>query len=432
MTSHAHAVASPKINILMLSHSSGEKDQRIVRAAEAAVEAGHSVTVLGIRSYGYPGKQVLNGVTFLRVGAQQPPGDTTTFTPSRFARLASLAARALLGPAAYLLIRNSGHYVRFARANLKPDIVHAHDLYTLYAGWRIARRTGAKLIYDAHELETGRAGVTGRIDKLVRRLSERYLIKRVDAVITVSDSIADYMADDYGIDRPTVIHNAPRGARVDSISDVRTTLMIPPGHNLAVYVGGITFDRGLVQIVKAMPSLPDLHVALVGPRKHAPIEKRLRGLAGILQVDDRLHFVDPVPASEVTGFIRTADVSLVLIQDSCLSYRFSFPNKLLESLFAGLPIVASMLPEYEALIRKTNAGVVVDQSDPMSIAAGIRTVLANNRLYAPQREMLANLEKEYGWQTQGQRLCSLYVSVAAANNDKPYLSAGPLTSTSSG
>ncbi|MGH6905448.1 MAG: hypothetical protein ACREIR_22235, partial [Geminicoccaceae bacterium] len=38
--------------------------------------------------------------------------------------------------------------VRLA-TDLQPAVVHCHDLDTLYAGWRIKKRLGCRLIYDA-------------------------------------------------------------------------------------------------------------------------------------------------------------------------------------------------------------------------------------------------------------------------------------------
>ncbi len=333
--------------------------------------------------------------------------------PSRSMRYLLYMMR-VLGPAAYFLLRNAVFYRR-AGADLSPDIVHAHDLYTLYAGWLIARRTQAKLVYDSHELELGRAGVTNSVDRFVRRVSERFLIRRTAAVITVSDSIADYLASHYRLERPVVVHNTPREAATEITRDVRTELAIPYDTPLAVYIGGVTFGRGLVQIVEAMPMVPDLHVALVGPRTHQPTEKWLRSLASFLRIDERLHFVDPVPASEVSQFVRTADLSLVLIQDTCLSYHFSFPNKLLESLFAGIPIVASKLPEYETIIAKTNAGVTVDQADPFAVAEGIKLVLSRKALYTPSAETITLMKSEYGWKAQSARLLELYQRLC----DKP-------------
>lgn len=400
------------LRIVVLANSSAERDARIVRSAEAAASAGHNVTVLGLRSFGLPAKQTVNRVDYVRLGASAP-GDRTTSTASRSTRRLLYMTKAL-GPAAYLLLRNAVFYQR-AGTDLSPDIVHAHDLYTLYAGWLIARRTQAKLVYDSHELERGRAGVGNTIDRFIRRVSERLLIRKAAAVITVSDSIADDLASYYRLERPVVVHNTPREAETKVARDVRTELTIPSDTPLAVYIGGVTFGRGLVQMVEAMPMVPDLHLALVGPRTHQPTEDWLRALAKFLRVEKRLHFVDPVPAPEVTQFVRTADLSLVLIQDTCLSYHFSFPNKLLESLFAGLPIVASKLPEYEAIIAKTNAGVNVDQADPVAVAEGIKRVLSKKDLYTPSAETIARMRSEYGWEAQSTRLLDLYRRLS----DKP-------------
>lgn len=400
---------SNTLRILALSNGTGERDARIVRSAQAAAKVGHRVTVLGIREYGVPGKQRIDGVDFLRVGAR-PPGDHTSRILSPIEKALLHVIRAGFGSATYLSLRNA---ILFRRAgiDLLPDIVHAHDLYTLFAGWLIARRTSAKLIYDSHELELGRAGVSSVIDKLMRRIGERFLIRKAAATVTVSDSIADHLAQHYRIDRPTVVLNTPRVDGQESATDVRTELIIPEGKPLAVYLGGLTFNRGLDRIVEAMAMIPHLHVALVGPRTHKPTEKWLRALAKFLGVDDRLHFVDPVPSSEVPSFVRSADLSLVLVQDTCLSYRYSFPNKLLESLFARLPIVASRLPEYEKLIAITGAGVNVDQADAIEIAAGIQQVLSDREAFVPSVETIAAMRRDYGWTAQATRLLQLYQDV---------------------
>ena len=58
-------------------------------------------------------------------------------------------------------------------------------------------------------------------------------------------------------------------------------------------------------------------------------------------IGERLHILPPVAEHTICGFIAAADASLVLIENVSQSYEFSFPNKLLESLFAGLPVLVS-------------------------------------------------------------------------------------------
>ncbi len=303
---------------------------------------------------------------------------------------------------------------------LAPDVVHAHDLYTLLAGRQIAEATGAILVYDSHELEVGRNGNFSRWERMLRARSERWLIKRCNAVITVCDSIADYLADMYRIPRPVVVLNAPSAEkqRLDlehaSSGDVRSCIGLTDDTPLAVYVGKVTIHRGLEQCVAALAHAPTLHVATVGPRVPS-IEAELSRIAVSLGVRERLHFVDPVPHKEVTPFVQTASLSLITIQNVCLSYKFCFPNKLLESLMAGVPVVAGRLVELERMVERTKAGVIVDETDPVAIAEGIMTVLEDRARYAPDGQLIQWLIDNFSWELQSDKLVGLYSRFPAPN-----------------
>jgi len=320
-------------------------------------------------------------------------------------------ARSIVTGTGAELLRHARSYYHPA-VDLKPDVVHAHDLYTLLAGYLIARKTGAKLIYDSHELEVGRNGNFSRWELWLRARSERFLIKKADAVITVCDSIADYLQKLYGIERPTVIHNAPSVNPVKKGDpDVRSQLKLPKKTPIALYVGSVTINRGLENCVRALPHTEDVHLVCVGPR-HKPTEELIVGEAEELGVRSRLHLVDPVPHDQVTSFVRSADVSLVTIQDVCLSYRFCFPNKLLESLLTSLPIVVARLVELEQIVEMTGAGVVVDETDPVDIARGINQIIADRKAYVPTPDVIRNLKATYSLEVQMGKLMNLYDRLA--------------------
>src|SRR5690349_19713297 len=101
-----------------------EHDPRARRVAAAARDAGVDVRAIGLAAHptAARARRVPNG-------------------PRGLVRLARTALR-------------TGALVRRARL-VEADIVHAHDLDTLPAGWLLARRRNARLVYDAHELYTG-------------------------------------------------------------------------------------------------------------------------------------------------------------------------------------------------------------------------------------------------------------------------------------
>jgi glycosyltransferase involved in cell wall biosynthesis len=294
---------------------------------------------------------------------------------------------------------------------LRPDVIHAHDLVTLSAATLAADRTGAKVVYDAHELETHTNYVLAPATKTAIEQYEAILAPRAERLITVCESIADWLASNYRVRRPVVVMNSPASGplRDPPGAGVRGLLGLDASVPLAVYVGSVTIDRGLELCVEALAFLPDVHLATVGPRYPAT-EQAMRERAGALEISDRLHFVDPRPADEIVAFIASADCSVMPIQNVCLSYYYCFPNKLLESVFAGLPVVVADLYELGRFVREHVVGVVVDETSPESIAAGIRRALEDVSL-RPDREMREEVASAYGWPRQRSMLYEMYAEI---------------------
>ena len=189
--------------------------------------------------------------------------------------------------------------------------------------------------------------------------------------------------------------------------DLRAKLGLSPEAPLALYVGGVMTGRGIEQAIMALSHLPALQLAALGPREDKAASD-LAKLAQSLCVHERLHFVDPVPPEQLRDIIANADMSLILIQNTCLSYRYCFPNKLLLSLLAGLPVVASRLVELERIVDMTGAGLVVDETDPKAIAEAIADILARPDQYRPDAAIIRSLKSSHGWQAQKQRLLVSY------------------------
>ncbi|ENO76183.1 glycosyltransferase [Thauera sp. 63] len=291
---------------------------------------------------------------------------------------------------------------------IRPDVVHCHDLSTLPTGASVAGRIGCALIYDSHELEMHRnATYPEAVKRKRRRLEERNIVK-ADVVITVSESIADHLRDDYRIPRPIVVLNSPDFEHTDEgHKTLRTDLHLGEDAPLAVYVGSVTINRGIENVVRALPFMEAVHFATVGPRRKET-EKLLIEIAEELGVRDRLHLVDPVPPNDVVGYIRSADVSVLPIQNVCLSYYYCMPNKLLESVFAGIPVAVANLIELRRFVEKTGCGLVMDETDPRSIAEAVASVIPRRGDFVVTGERLDQLIAEYSWAAQAERLRGVY------------------------
>lgn len=295
---------------------------------------------------------------------------------------------------------------------LAPEVIHAHDLETLEAGFQAARRTGARLVYDAHEIEVGRMPPRPWLHRLQIERQEGRRIRAVDAVVTVGHGLARYFTERYGAPPATVVFNTPKldpGERAPG--ELRRDCGLGPGTPLAVYVGNIGAGRGILASVAALVHAPEVHLAIIGPHRPA-YQALVEAAAREHGVSERLHILPPVPPQHVVSHVASATFGICLIEDTCLNHRLSMPNKLFEMTFAGLPLVGSDLPEIGRYLRETGVGLAVDPTDPAAIAAAFCELAAHPERYRPDAATLARVAATYGWPAQAEKLLDLYAGLA--------------------
>jgi glycosyltransferase involved in cell wall biosynthesis len=451
-------------HVVMLVNNPCVNDSRVIKSAEAVARTGRRVTVVCRQHGDLPEEEERAGVRYVRIqpaplnwrmiwqrllmNAENPAVSgirrlsLTRVILFPFAVLAMLllyAGRVIIKIARRVrrLIKATRRFVilrtkpllrsiywlfeadEFGAAaethlrKMAPDVIHAHDLSTLPLGGRVAKYTGARLIYDSHELEMHRNASYPRFVKFRRRQMESKYIRRADRVITVSESIADHLHNDYGIQRPAVVMNAPLFDHAATPErDLRSDLELEHETPLAVYVGSVTINRGIEEMVRALAYAPELHFATVGPRRLTTVEE-VAAVADELGVRDRLHFVDPVAPQDVVSYVSTAGVSVLPIQNVCLSYYYCMPNKLLESVFAGVPVAVANLLEMRRFVELHGCGVVMDETDPQDIARAVTEVLKNRERYILSPQAREQLAHNYGWPAQAERLRNVYDALSA-------------------
>src|SRR5699024_10666203 len=190
---------------------------------------------------------------------------------------------------------------------------------------------------------------------LVEHLTEAIGIRQVDGVITVSPSIADWLRSTYRLPTtPTLVRNVPVA---DGVPDRSTGVLreregLSPQDRVIAYGGRITTARGIEETVAALPHLDeDVHFLLLGYGEAAALEE-VTEQAHAHGVAHRVHLIGAVAPDEVSRALADGDVAVVHVLPICLSYRYALPNKLFESIRAGLPIAAADLPDMKAVVEE--------------------------------------------------------------------------------
>jgi len=417
------AVAAARSLVVgMILYGDVTNDSRVIREARSLANAGHHV-ILTCLAAGPSMAAVLGPGVDIRVvplhSSVARPGGESPFLAGRGGPLSRLVAKATW------LVRYRANLRAWGRRAIatvgEADAWHAHDFTGLLA---IAGRLPPQVpvVYDSHELFLD-YGSAARLPGPARALlasEERRLFRRVTAVVTVNPGIASVLAARYPPARPIVVRNCPprAGAPVPSSDRLRTAAGIPRGRQVILFHGAITADRGIEQVAAVLerPAFGDVHLVLLG---YGDARDTWRKRAADGSLAGRLHVLDAVPPGEVLTWVSSADVALVLIQPTDLNLRLSTPNKLFEAIAAGVPVLASDLPEIARVVLGDPAGPLGELCDPRdedAIAGALGRLLGLDPAArsALRARCLTAARERLNWEREVAALLEVYATIGTS------------------
>jgi glycosyltransferase involved in cell wall biosynthesis len=287
----------------------------------------------------------------------------------------------------------------------KQDLIYANDLDTLLPAWLVSRIKGKKLVYDTHEYFTGVPELNRR--PMVRKtwkLVESLIFPRLRRVITVNESIAALYQRDYGI-LPSVVRNLPSRNLSLPLAD-RPKLGLPSDKFILIMQGnGINVDRGAEEAVAMMNHLQHALLLIIGSGDVIPNLKKFVALNGL---EEKVRFFSRMPYAEMLKYTVSSDLGLSLDKDSNINYRFSLPNKLFDYIRAGIPVLASDLPEVRKIVDESGCGIITSTHDPARMAELIHALRADSARIEELRRSSTMAANQYSWETEVQVIYSWF------------------------
>ncbi len=288
--------------------------------------------------------------------------------------------------------------------------LHSFEMYRAIAPF--AARSGARIIYDAHDFYRGIEPPAAQLPFDRNRLRpfldrlEGALVTMADAVVTVSNGVAELMRQSFGR-RPVVIRNC-HDARADRTGgfDLRAALRLAPSDRLCVVVGNWKPGMAVATAVEALARLPErFHLAFLGRGYEAVADALPHDRLG-----NRLHFGYAAAPDEIVPAIRTADLGLVIYEPCSENYRCALPNGFFQIVAAGLPLVRAPLAEIEAAIGCRPIGIRLERLDAAALAQAIECCAEDAGRF---RANAAALAGELSWEIEATRLRQLVDHVLA-------------------
>jgi glycosyltransferase involved in cell wall biosynthesis len=202
------------------------------------------------------------------------------------------------------------------------------------------------------------------------RAVERYAVPRMDHIFTVVDEQKTRLIHD-GVtaDRISVVTN---GVDLDLLmqTPVRndTPMDAEPDDYKLLYVGELTIERGLDDIIRALKfvkdAIPHIRFYMAGSGSY---ELHLRSLVEEEKVGDLIRFLGWLPFGEIHSYIAKSDLCLVphVYNDFI---NTTMPNKLFQYMALAKPVLVSNAKPLARIVRECDCGFVFESRNPRDAA----------------------------------------------------------------
>ena len=380
------------INVLHIVLNTIINDSRVLKEAETLGRHGYRVTILGVQND----------------AGDLPELEDFTFFKIRRIRLYTKGLPKIGIIQVLKYIEYLFRLLLFIKKH-KPEIVHCHDLSTMPASFF----SPAKVIYDTHEFQRGRNGLT-QWQKRRNGVLENLLARKAHNIITVNQEIADHLGAILQRDVAYIFNADRRGSirEVDAQNRItlREQLSVPPNTRIIIYPGGITAGRGLINTLKMVPYLRNSVLVLVG---NGPLLPRLQEIVKHDGLLGRVFLLPPVPYKEVAWYISESDLGIMPTENTSESYYWGLGNKFFHYIAAGIPVAVSDQPAKRRMVEKFQIGIVLNAYDPPNMAERINLFFEDRERYSECKANVKKAIEELNWENEEKKLISLYHSIIA-------------------
>ncbi len=276
----------------------------------------------------------------------------------------------------------------------KVDILNAIDLDTILPCWIAARLKGKKVVYDAHEWFPYVPEVINRprVHKFWLKM-ESFFVPKMDAVYTVSESIAKEFSARYQ-KNVVVIRNMPKSISVKK--EVKEKYIL--------YQGALNTGRGLEELIDVMPDLNvSLYIAGGGD-----IEKELRQKVHTLSLKDKVQFLGKLTPEELAGYTQNAYIGVNLLQNLGLNYYYSLANKFFDYVQAEVPQISMDFPEYNKMNSRFEVAILIPNLDKTVLKSALEKLLNDSDYYNHLKKQCQKAAEKWNWETEEKNLLEIY------------------------
>ncbi len=283
----------------------------------------------------------------------------------------------------------------------RPDVVQFHDPELIFSALAM-RGPSCRIVYDVHEdvpadihsktwipgpLRLPAAALAGIIERLTAR--------RFDAIVAATPTIADRFRR-YG-GHVVLVRNSVK------LTEFTEAPLTTTGKRQAVYVGRISFDRGLREMVEGCRaiSLPLAIAGNIGPEEESWLTRNGAGVTWRGKLD----------RAGIAALLNESSVGISLLHPEP-NFLHAFPTKIFEYMAAALPIVTSNLPASKAIVEQASCGIAVAHDDAEAVKKALSALSQGEAARNMGLRGRKAVFEQYNWARDADALVGLYKELA--------------------
>jgi glycosyltransferase involved in cell wall biosynthesis len=302
-------------------------------------------------------------------------------------------------------------YIKSIEIELKEistEVIHIHEPELFSLAVNVKKIFGAKIIYDVHEDYISMIYTFSRWNSFIKYLKSKYWVFRerrfltyVDEIIIASPAIVNSDFKSQGFD-PVLLENFPLYKYVKKID------FSSKQKNSLIYHGNFGPERGITELVKAMPAvikkIPDITLSLYGGFRTKKYESDLNQLIDYLKLRNHVHLMAHLPHNDIWGHLEKHKVGVIPFNDNPLT-QINIPTKLFEFMAAGCQLV---MPKLSPIMKYDIQGAKYFNSGDIN---GLSNAIIEGIIDIDEKSIQYNqnnIISNYNWDKNQYKLIDLY------------------------
>lgn len=296
-----------------------------------------------------------------------------------------------------------------AALSVDADIYHLHDPELLPYGLKLKKR-GKKVIFDSHEFyrlqmrdKPYLPGWASRLAAWCYVKMEDYILCRIDGIVFPCE-VEGKNPFSGKCPHVALVNNVPRLEELYDHYDAS----IPKRERSVVYIGGLTYNRGITYLIKAAAKA-DCTAYLGGCFSPTSYHRDLKTLPEYSKV----RYLGQLSRPQVLETLQSSQIGIAIhlnVNQYCKADNL--PTKIYECMSIGLPVILSNTAYTRKAVERYQFGICVNPENVDEIAASISFLLDHPE---KARQMGENgrkaVKEEFNWSLEEKKLLALYEDI---------------------